>query len=352
VTHLHSGPARSVFGCGRWGLPWAVLVWVACVLAPGAAEAEEGKPELRVLLVVDRSNDPAIERIRAEVAALGLTIVSRPPSGPLEADARAQHAVAAIRALPSRKGVELWMADVTTGRTLTRQLVVDEDPTGPDYNLVALQTAEILRTSLLHKNDDPTPADKTRVPEPSAPVVVAAPSPAPSARIETAAALGSLYSVGGVGPALQAWMSVRRRSLRGFGVGLDFSVPVVRGSLSGIEGSSKVGVFSAGIALSKSFLGDTSRGYLGLGLGGGVVYIKSTGEAQAPLAGGSASAMVGQAYASAEAGWRPSSSILLGVTLLGGTAFKGVTIDFVGNRAGTFGRLLLGGAVGLTVVFD
>ena len=50
------------------------------------------------------------------------------PQGPIEASARSEHAVAAIRMLPSRKGVEVWMADETSGRSLLRQVVVDETP--------------------------------------------------------------------------------------------------------------------------------------------------------------------------------------------------------------------------------
>jgi hypothetical protein len=263
--------------------------------------------------------------------------------------------VAAIRALPSRKGVELWMADVTTGRTLTRQLVVDEEPTGPDYNLVALQTAEILSTSLLRKSDPVPPPNPPPVPPvPPAPPAAVVPGalPPPGAKIEVAGAIGSLYSLGGVEPSMQTWVSLRRRSHRGFGVGIDASVPIVPGSLSGIEGSSRVGAFALGIGLSKSLLTNDSRGFLQVGLGGGILFVKTTGTAEAPLSGSVATAMLGHGYAMLDGGWKVSDWLKLGGTLLVGTAFKGATIDFVGNRAGTFGRLMLGAGAGLTLSFD
>jgi hypothetical protein len=104
-----------------------------------------------VLLLTDKPGDPFIDRIRAEVAGLGLAVLVRESAGPLEDEARAEHAVAAIRVLPSHKGVEVWMADETSGRSLLRQLIVDERPGGPDQGLIALQTAELLRTSLFPK---------------------------------------------------------------------------------------------------------------------------------------------------------------------------------------------------------
>jgi hypothetical protein len=51
------------------------------------------------------------------VALLGVDVVMRPPQGSIEARARSEHAVAAIRMLPSRRGVEIWMADETSGRS-------------------------------------------------------------------------------------------------------------------------------------------------------------------------------------------------------------------------------------------
>src|SRR3954470_11649278 len=117
------------------------------VLSP--ASIANAQPATRVLLVVDQGDDPFAERIRAELAALGLGVLTLEPwrtgeSVPsLEAVARREQVAAAVRTVPSRKGVEVWLADQSTGRPLLRQLVIDESPGGPNQGLVALQTVEL-----------------------------------------------------------------------------------------------------------------------------------------------------------------------------------------------------------------
>ena len=111
-----------------------------------------------MLIVIDESDDPFAERIKAEVSALGLEVVAVEPwrTGEaiesLDAAGRANQAAAAIRMVASRKGVEIWIANQPTGRSLLRQLVVDERPV-PNEGLVALQTAELLRTTLLSRSE-------------------------------------------------------------------------------------------------------------------------------------------------------------------------------------------------------
>lgn len=97
---------------------------------------------------MDRARDPFLEQLRDEIEVLGLSVLTLHEAGPFETLARGHSAVAALRMVPSRKGVEIWMADELSGRSLLRQLVVDERRGGPDQGLVALQTVELLRTSL------------------------------------------------------------------------------------------------------------------------------------------------------------------------------------------------------------
>ena len=170
----------------------------ALVVAPPAV----AQARLRVLLVVDQADDPFAERIRAELVALGLDVVSLEPwrTGEaiesLDAAGRSEGASAAIRMLATRKGVEVWMANQPTGRSLLRQLIVDESPTGPNLGLVALQTAELLRTSLL-SIPDPGPGKAARsqpdaAASPSVPVVTAAPRE--PAKWGVLAAFGAMFS--------------------------------------------------------------------------------------------------------------------------------------------------------------
>ena len=325
---------------------------VACVVGarPAVAEPVEKRPELKVLLVVEKQNDPFIERIRAEVAALGLQVVSRAPSGPLEADAREQRAVAAIRVLPSRKGVEVWMADATTGRTLARQLVVDERPQGPDQTLVALQTAEILRTGLFPQAPKPHPL-LPPVRPPESPPAVAQPAHAPSVS-SFHVGLGGLFSPGGAGTALQAWGSLQRRWQRGFGIALDGSLPLLSASLSGPEGRAQVGAYTAGAELFATLPARDSKWVLTTGIGGGVLHLRTEGENRPPLSGTSSSVTVGHGYARVEADVRLSSWAKLGLATMAGTTFQSVTIRFAGNQAGTWGSVLLAAFLHFGVEWD
>jgi len=52
---------------------------VSGLLAAAGNHAAAADPRLRVLIVIDESDDPFAERIRAEVSALGLEVVTVEP---------------------------------------------------------------------------------------------------------------------------------------------------------------------------------------------------------------------------------------------------------------------------------
>jgi hypothetical protein len=321
----------------------AVLFGMAAIcLAPTPAQsatlaqATSETPGRRVLLLTDRPGDPFMDRIRAEVAGLGLAVLVRESAGPLEDEARAEHAVAAIRVLPSHKGVEVWMADETSGRSLLRQLIVDERPGGPDQGLIALQTAELLRTSLFPK--EPNPAVPPATARLATPVAPAEASPAPPRVAETGfqAGFGTLYSRGGAGPAMQGWLSLHQFWSERLGLSLNFSFPIVAGSVSGIEGWTRVGTYLAGI----EFLVRSqphSRYYANAGLAAAMAWLVSHGQdVRSPLKDASSSAFVGAAYLRAGAGWS-GSFYKVGVIGLAGATLDQVAIRFAGNDAGSWG---------------
>jgi hypothetical protein len=209
--------------------------------SPHAANlrAQEAAPKdrPRVLLLVDSPGDRFMDRIRSEVVSLGMEAVMRPAQGPIEARARAEHAVAAIRILAARNGVEVWMADATSGRSFLRQVIADETPGGPNHDVVALQTAELLRTGLFH---EPPPAAAGPS---SSPPVIAQTAPPPSSGETGESGLRSgvelLYSAGGASPAWQAWFSFQHLWSRHLGIAFDVSAPFRRGTMSGPEGTAR-----------------------------------------------------------------------------------------------------------------
>jgi hypothetical protein len=309
-----------------------------CMLAPGVVRAalSQTEPHRRVLILVDNPGDPFMDRIKAEVVALGLDVAMHPPVGSIDADARAEHAVAAIRMLASGKGVEVWMADETSGRSLLRQVIVDETPGGPDQNLIALQTAELLRTSFFPRTErSPSPG-----PPPPAPPAVAASAPArPPGETSVQAGVGILHSFGGASSALQAWLSIQHLWTQRLGIAVDLGVPIRRGTLSGPEGTSDVGAVVVGLEILACFKSEPL--FLTTGLGGAFADLLAQGhpstEGSAQLEGSTSSTYAGLGYARLVTGWRPASWLGLGAGGLVGTTMGRVRIRFAGNDAGDWG---------------
>jgi hypothetical protein len=301
-----------------------------------------------VLLLSDTPGDPFMNKIRAEVSSLGLEAILRPPRASIEASARAAHAIAAIRMLPSRQGVEVWMADATSGRSLIRQTIVDEAPGGPNQNVIALQTAELLRTSLFpHSAAAATNSEPPRVVAVPVPVP---PAPAPpSGESGLRAELGALYGAGGSSPTWQAGLAYRYVWNQGFGLALNLSAPIVRGKLDGTEGTADVGAIVAGGGLVVRF--PFARGRLALtpGVGAAFVTLLTTGHPTASsgsqLVSNSSTAHTGLAYASVAIDWKIAGWFGLGLSGLAGATTSRVRVRFAGNDAGAWGAPVLGASL-------
>ena len=315
--------------------------------------ASDEQPERRVLILVDKPGDLFVERIKAEIVSLGLGVVTRAPSGPLEEDARGQHAVAAIRILPARNGVEVWMADATSGRSLLRQIVIDERPESPDQSLIALQTAELLRTSLFPKSPEkqnPPPNQPPPAEIVAAPVANpgAVPEPAegtPGTELGAQAGVGALLSQGGAGPERQVWLSLHRFFSHRFGLAADFALPVVRSKLDGPEGRAQIGTAMAGLALLVRVRTVPTAWFLNTGLGAAVLRVGFDCQASPTLTSSSKSVLTGAGYARVDSGYAPTDWFRLGVQVLGGIAFDRVHLRFAGNDAGSWGRAFASAAL-------
>jgi hypothetical protein len=336
-------PWREARGAGAGG-----------VSAPGPASAS-GQPPMRVLLIVDRPDDRFAGRIRAEISGLGMLVLTlepwrtAEPVGPLEEAARAQQAVAAIRMVPSRNGVEVWMADRTTGRSLLRQLVVDESPGGPNEGLVALQTAELLRTSLLSAPPPPAPRPVVSPPPtapavpppavPPPPVVTAPASPAAAVKAGVQAGIGGFYAPGGTGGELQAWFSVHRSFGGRLGLAVDFSLPLGSATLSGPEGSTRMRTHLGGVVLLAHAHAPAAF-YASGGVGAALVRVGFDGETDNPmLTARSTSLVTGAGYLRGDAGLEAASWLRVGVRAVAGAALRHAGVRLAGNEAATWGPL-------------
>src|SRR5262249_45221718 len=148
-----------------------------------------------------------------------------------------------------------------------------------NQSLIALQTAELMRTSLLAGPAPPPPP-------PPPPVVTAPPPPQVEAELGVEAGVGTLWSPGGTGAALPLWLSAHAPPAPvapNLSLALDVSAPARATTVSGPEGSSTVRTYLLAVALlARKRL--ASAGLVldgGVGLGG--VRLSLEGTARAPL---------------------------------------------------------------------
>jgi len=328
----------------------------AAVLSAATArfgtEAMAADGQLRVLIVVDASDDPFAERIKAEVSALGLEVVTVEPwrTGEsvesLDAAGRANQAAAAIRMIASRKGVEVWVANQPTGRSLLRQLIVDERPGAPNEGLVALQTAELLRTTLLSRSEVPGTAPAPPPPNKGAAddlTKIAAPPPQPPSppTISLGAAAGVLFSPSAGDPAVQFWLTVSRIIAGPVGIALDGSLPLRAGTLRGPEGSARLSATLGGAALFARYERPDSGLYAVVAAGGAIIQLKAAGSASDPLVASSGSTTAGALYARGDAGYEAARWLRVGGRAVAGVVPSGVEVRFAGNEAAVWGRPFL-----------
>jgi hypothetical protein len=318
---------------------------LALLFARFDRDAAAAEARMRVLVVIDESDDLFAERIKAEVSALGLEVVAIEPwrTGEsiesLDAAGRANQAAAAIRMIPSRKGVEVWMANQPTGRSLLRQLVVDERAGAPNEGLVALQTAELLRTTLLSRSEAPTATvTAARAATPTLPPAIAAPRPPSISNAGLQAAIGAMFSPGNGDPAIQVWLTVNRKIIGPVGIALDVSAPLRPSTISGPEGSADVGAWLAGAALFVRYERPETGLYALAAAGAAGLRLEAKGIAASSFVASSQSTTAGAAYLRADGGFEAAYWLRFGLRAIAGVVPSGVPVHFAGNEAAVWGR--------------
>jgi hypothetical protein len=191
----------ALLAAGTWVAPtWAQK---RGVYPEPSASPQRG----RILLLVDRSERGLSDRVRAELVALGFDVRSSsgndtpPTREALEDAARAVGAIAALRIRPSRAGVEVWLTDRVTGKTLLRDVVLPRAGAQHDDAIVAARAVELLRASLLELDEAHPPRGEVEPSDSLRDFVrkTDARQEAPTATLDLSGALVS--SPGGIGPA-------------------------------------------------------------------------------------------------------------------------------------------------------
>jgi hypothetical protein len=330
----------------------------------------------RVVVVEDgdRATHEATARLRAELAAAGFDVQSRPAHGDharddVEQDAASPQSegVATVRLVrdPSTHATELWVSDRLTGKTLVRRVGADPERAP---RIVALRGVELLRASLLelasppHDDAPPETPAMTKPPPPEiarlvAPAPAAPEAPAPLARsaawIERAAVdagVAMLASTNHLGPAAApsfgAWLALPAS----FALRVQLVGPAFQSGLSNAAGTAVVRQELASVDLAWIV---PVRGVLApfVTLGGGPYHLHVQGTATAPYASASDDvwAALGAAGVGAAIRLAPAVSIALEGRALGLAPRPAVTLG--GERVATAGAPSLLGSASLVASF-
>ena len=243
------------------------------------------------------------------------------------------------------------MADATSGRSLLRQVVVDESPGGPDRDLIALQTAELLRTSLLGESSDARtrPASTVACNASNAPAAARCSGTCSATTRDTGVQLAArcaLQPGRRRRAALELGLSLHRFFGERWGLGLDPGMPIERRhdrrASKARRSSART---SAGVALLAALCARTrTRSSPRPVPASSLLLVKYDADAREPLQVERRSQADGAlricASTPASSSRRGCASVCAGWPA---RALQRIKLTFAGNDAGSFGPLLLAG---------
>jgi hypothetical protein len=328
----------------------------AAAVPAGVARAEETRSDAPATIVVlCAPGDRFGLRLVAELGALGFAVVTVDPGDTpasrtaLEAAARKAGAVAAIRAVLSEGGVEVWIADRVTGKTVLRAVESEGATPEPDAAL-ALRAVELLRASLLEvalptppRGEVPaTPEIRAQValPPPPAPPPPEARAPDAAPVFRIAIGLGAMASPGGLGPAAALDLGVAWMPSEHFGATLFAAIPLSRPDVEGAPGSADLAAGLGGLGARFLLTTRASRLAPAIDAGLAVVGLASKGIANAGFTSGSAFAATAAPYLRFGLAFAPTPRFRVRADLLGAVVVQGVSLQLAEREAATWGRPL------------
>jgi hypothetical protein len=232
------------------------------------------------VLVVRSPGDAAVSgRMIAELAALGFDVsevVDPTPEQPLVEVAQTSGAVAAVRATPSERRVELWVVDPSTQATAFEETVsIDGRP-----DVLAVHAVEVLRARLVKVGLAEPPPPSRAVEHPPTPEHRAAePAPEPRSGDVPLVWLGIgpavQLSAGGLGPIPSAILDIRAAPLASLSLLGFVTLPLTSARVESVEGSADLEPALAGLVAEMQTSG--KRWTLALGAGAGVLWVDMRG---------------------------------------------------------------------------
>ena len=349
--------------------PWSALlvlllpsIGLAQSPPTGVTSATTEAPSTIVVLT-DGERPALVVRLRAELRALGFEVIeardgSEPGHRGLSSAARARNAAAAMRVRSSQSGLEVWVRDRITGKTLLREVVVPPRERGLDRNaVVAVQAVELLRASLLEVTTTLPPRGEVPPPpeaEAAAIEVMTRPAVEPviiDSRWRLMVIGAAALSPGGLPPSPHVGAGLSWRPWRGLVLRADVMSPTVRARRRDPEGATDVSLGLAGVGLDWD-LWPAGRFDLTLGVGVAAAWLRLDGEAAPGLRGQTDHLLVAYPYLRAQPRLALTGPVSLLLDARLGFAAPRPVVVVAGRTAAHWGRPAAVLGLGLEVGLD
>jgi hypothetical protein len=336
-------------------------VLAVALAAPWGDARAGGAP--RIVILAPDPDDRVSLRLQAELRALrfqvpDVEIAPEPPSrARLEEAARKSDAVAAVRIVPSSAGVEVWIVDRITGKTVLREMVTDDARSPAGVATVALRVVELLRASLMELDAPHPPHGEVQAPPliralmapaspaEAAPPVEIPPAAAPAFAVELGPAL--LLSPGGLSPAGNLDAAIHFRPFGGLGASVVALIPIVPAVVSGPEGRTTARIGLLGPAFRWVFASPGSAWAPAAGAGIALIWLHLDGVPAAGYAGSSADLVTFAAFGRFGLGYAVHPRLRIRVDALGGMVNARPVVQFGDRVAATWGTPFVMPTLGL-----
>ena len=326
----------------------AIALAAAVLMTASRAYAEP----TRILVIPNDEMKGVGARLSAELRTLGFEVIvaDRPMAETgretLEDAAREAHAVAALFFRASRAGVEVWVMDRVTQKTVLREVVV---PKSGDDALVAVRAVELLRASLLEVQA-PAFVPGEAAPTPATEALVARPPPrAPSTAFE----IGPAFSVspGGVTAAPHVLAGLRWHAARRLDLGVTTIAPIVPAVVNGAEGRSTVTLTSSYVVGDLLLLPCDATFSARAGVGVGILWTHLEGSSSPGFRGRSDDVFTSLWVVHAGLSRALGTSVRLWLDATLAFTAPRLVVRFAGHHVAEWGRPALLGAAGLELPF-
>jgi hypothetical protein len=313
--------------------------------------SRQAAAEAARVLFVSHEPTPFSARIRAEIEAMGLHVVSAEAldeSGALGAGAAAH----VIESPPPRR-VELWLREETTGRlVLDRVLEAEQMEVQPGAvdATSAVRASEQLRAFFQPLRADSIASElmPPRPPPPPLPPMKPVSAPPSAARASATSAvrveedrffqeLAAAVPVQAGSLGLDLLLRARLRFATSYGLGVKLVLPVVPSIVSSGGNAADVSASLFGVELS-ALIVTTPLATFVAHAGLSVLFLRASGQAQAPYTDRVDRSLAALPSLGSELGFRLTEHVRLGLGAELGFALPKLELAFAGQSVATWGR--------------